>query len=312
MQLSKRQILQEIESIAQAGSEFFARCFAEMPDEEDQWYYTDKDYFWNMLSDEVKCLESELRNDIIRTNQNAMELCRGSMLPNDADYFEIKIATKRLLALLRLREYHYSGPEAIHDEGVVLGFQPSYQYLGDPKRPAAASKDFQKQCDDLRQIIALADDKTGLSEKSTSSGLSRNEFRPNTAFIMMWMDGTNPELEDVRDAVAEVFRSFAIVAVRADDIEHEGVISQKVIDEIRTSEFLFADLTGGRPNVYYEVGFAHALRKRVILFRKSGTDIHFDLAGYNCPEYENLRDLKAKLTKRLEYVTNKAQARDET
>lgn len=122
---------------------------------------------------------------------------------------------------------------------------------------------------------------------------------------MMWMDPKHPELTDVADAVRSVFRSFGIRAIRADDIEHEGVISERVLNEIRTSEFLFADLSGTRPNVYYEVGFAHALDKRVLLFRKAGTEIHFDLAAYNCPEYENLRDLKDKLTKRLVSVTNR-------
>jgi len=94
-------------------------------------------------------------------------------------------------------------------------------------------------------------------------------------------------------------------ALRGDDIEHEDLITSRILSEIKTSEFCFADLSGSRPNVYYEVGYAHALPRRVILFRKEGTGLHFDLAGYNCPEYESLRDLKEKLTHRLRALTNK-------
>jgi hypothetical protein len=122
---------------------------------------------------------------------------------------------------------------------------------------------------------------------------------------MMWMDKSQDELIDVSDTVKEVFEKFDINAVRADDIEHEGLITSRVLTEIKTAEFCFADVTGSRPNVYYEVGYAHALSRRVILFRKAGTGLHFDLAGYNCPEYKNLRDLKEKLTVRLRALTNK-------
>jgi nucleoside 2-deoxyribosyltransferase len=131
------------------------------------------------------------------------------------------------------------------------------------------------------------------------------KYRPSTAFMMMWMDPSKPDLDDVADTIKGIFSSFGIKALRADDIEHEGKITDRILNEIRTSEFLFADLTGIRPNVYYEVGFAHALGKRVILLRKAGTTLHFDLSGYNCPEYENLRDLKEKLTKRLSAMTGK-------
>lgn len=57
--------------------------------------------------------------------------------------------------------------------------------------------------------------------------------------------------------------------------------------------------------MYYEVGYAHAMKRRVILFRSKGTGLHFDLAGYNCPEYSNIRELRQLLSQRLRHVTNR-------
>jgi hypothetical protein len=188
-----------------------------------------------------------------------------------------------------------------------MGFRPGSQSEGEALAPSRAFSQYEKSGKQLLKVLQLCDSQK--SENNVNSDqVEAWKYRPNTAFIMMWMEKSDPSLEDVRDAIVEVFAEFGITAVRADDIEHEGVITKRVLEEIRTSEFLYADLTGIRPNVYYEVGYAHALGKRVILFRKQATQLHFDLIGYNCPEYENLGDLKVKLRKRLIAVTNKTEA----
>ncbi len=118
----------------------------------------------------------------------------------------------------------------------------------------------------------------------------------------MAMNPDDPSLADVYDAVKESFHAFGIKAYRSDEIEHQGRITDRILDEIETCEYLLADLTHARPNVYYEIGYAHALQLHPILVRRKGTDLHFDLSVHNVPEYANARELKQILRRRLEAI----------
>lgn len=91
-------------------------------------------------------------------------------------------------------------------------------------------------------------------------------------------------------------------AVRIDSFENSGKIKNQILDEIYNSEVVLADLTGERPNCYYEAGYAYALGKEVILTAKNGTNVHFDLIANRIIFWDTESDLRVALNNRLKAI----------
>jgi hypothetical protein len=66
--------------------------------------------------------------------------------------------------------------------------------------------------------------------------------------------------------------------IRADDdIFSTGKIIDQVWSGIQAAKVLVAELTGRNPNVFYELGLAHALQKPVVLVSSNEGDVPFDV-----------------------------------
>ena len=64
---------------------------------------------------------------------------------------------------------------------------------------------------------------------------------------------------------------------------------------INEANIVIADITNRNPNVFYELGIAHTLGKKVILLTQHIEDIPFDLKRYRIIEYEDNIDGYDKL-----------------
>jgi len=73
---------------------------------------------------------------------------------------------------------------------------------------------------------------------------------------------------------------------RADDLYRPSTIVHDIWAYTRRAKLLVADLTGKNPNVFYELGLAHALGKPAILIAESMDDIPFDLRALRVIVYE--------------------------
>ncbi|GJQ61054.1 MAG: hypothetical protein SCALA702_01070 [Melioribacteraceae bacterium] len=57
-------------------------------------------------------------------------------------------------------------------------------------------------------------------------------------------------------------------------------INEKILGSIRMAQFIIVDLTHRSPNIFYEIGYAHALKKPTVLIAREGTKQHLNIQGY--------------------------------
>jgi hypothetical protein len=75
--------------------------------------------------------------------------------------------------------------------------------------------------------------------------------------------------------------------IRADDsIFGAGKVIDQMWRSISDAKVLIAELTTKNPNVFYELGLAHALRKPVILISSTDDDVPFDLRHLRYIKYD--------------------------
>ena len=106
--------------------------------------------------------------------------------------------------------------------------------------------------------------------------------------------------EDVwQFGIYETVRRCGLVCERVDESAFSGAIMDRIQDGIRTADFVVADLTEARPNVYLEVGYAWGVGKPVVLVAKEGTKLHFDLAHHKCLFYKSAYRLSQDLERQI-------------
>jgi hypothetical protein len=87
------------------------------------------------------------------------------------------------------------------------------------------------------------------------------------------------------------------------DVNTVDSIVEVIFTQINKADFLIADTTGRNANVFYELGYAHALGKKVVLITQNTADIPFDVAGlrhiYYDPKSLNALSLDLKKVARF-------------
>jgi hypothetical protein len=88
------------------------------------------------------------------------------------------------------------------------------------------------------------------------------------------------------DVFCPAIKNAGLTPKRADDLYRPSAIVHDIWTYTRRCRIVLADLTGKNPNVFYELGLAHAIAKPAILVAESINDVPFDLRALRVIEYD--------------------------
>jgi nucleoside 2-deoxyribosyltransferase len=151
---------------------------------------------------------------------------------------------------------------------------------------------------DLFQILLRKG--AGKSAGPTVFKLSEKAVVEDDVAVMMPFSSS---FTNVYKALQKAAKDVRMNCVRVDDIWREDVIIQDVVNLICESNVVICDLTEKNPNVFYEMGIAHTLGKKIIMIAQHASDVPFDVKHLRYLQYlpnaEGLEKMTTAVSQRL-------------
>src|SRR5664280_661857 len=111
----------------------------------------------------------------------------------------------------------------------------------------------------------------------SSSSAASDVYKRQIGGLMQFSDEFNTLYKDV---IRPICKGYGYKVVRGDDFYTSGQIMVDVTQSIRSAALIIADVTPRNENVFYELGFAHAIGKPTILLSDRKRErLPFDIAG---------------------------------
>lgn len=106
--------------------------------------------------------------------------------------------------------------------------------------------------------------------------------------------------QDVYFACKETCENINMNLFRGDEKYLSNDIFSQIIRYIVKANIIIANIDSKNPNVFYELGIAHTLGKRIILISNRNDSIPFDIQQYRILFYQDLNSLKEMLPKYID------------
>lgn len=136
-------------------------------------------------------------------------------------------------------------------------------------------------------------------------------YRRGSVFVAMEYRDT-PERSKTYQAIVRACEASRLDASRVDESAGPRHILLDVLRAMEDAEFLVFDLSRARPNVYYELGYAHGVGNRpddILLVAQKGTKIHADILPFRVLYYTSSAQLEKQLRGQLPLLVHTARSR---
>jgi hypothetical protein len=217
-------------------------------------------------------------------------------------------------------------PETVREAHVVLligGFEGTYRaanWARIAKKPllpltafgGAAAKIYDQELNDFAQKYAglaerleyeqLNSVTTNVAAHARSIISLAEKLAESKSVLVVMSYSDTPELVDAWDSFQMVASELGYSAHRVTEENANHRIVPEVLQRIERAAFTIVDLTELRPNVFYELGYAEGLRKRVIVTARRGTELPFDVKDIPTIFWDSQKKLRDELSARIRAV----------
>ncbi|MBJ2181607.1 hypothetical protein JC795_25860 [Pseudomonas veronii] len=109
----------------------------------------------------------------------------------------------------------------------------------------------------------------------------------------------HPRFEETYRLISGACQDVGLSCTRGDEQFIQGGILSHILREMTTAGIIIANIDGRNPNVFYELGIAHALGKGVIILASGLDDIPFDLRSQKLVLWKTPEELERGLHQAL-------------
>ena len=153
-----------------------------------------------------------------------------------------------------------------------------------------------EQLNSIKDWADHATDIVALAEKIVES---------RSVMVVMSYDD-RPDLEDAYETFKRVCEKLGYICEHVTEKTTATRILPEILERIRQAAFTIVDLTGLKPNVFYELGYADGAGGKVIVTAKKGTRLPFDVKDIPTILWESQTKLEKDLRNRIQFVVKSA------